>query len=184
MKKLDFAKIVIWSCLILSALGIGSHFLLRKLVADAESDVKKGLITLRDVSKLSKNIGVLEQEKEADLWLKNLALNRINSFFEGQAKKAKMPRGPNVERPREETPSGAQGFQDTVYELSWQKNRNERIAFTREQVAAFIWWLESESNLLKVTEVKVEADTKLLDDLWELRVWVTERRPAVAKTAG
>lgn len=182
MKKLDFAKIVIWSCVILSALGIGSHFLLRRLVAGADADVKKGLLALRDVSKLSKNIGVLEQEKEADLWLKNLALNRINSFFDGQAKKAKMPRGPNVERPREETPSGAQGFQDTMYELHWQKSRNERIAFTREQVAALIWWLESESNLLKVTEVKVEADTKLLDDLWELRVWVTERRPAVAKS--
>lgn len=178
--KVDPVKAMIWSLLLLSGAGVASHLYLEKRIDQSQKDVKRALQTLAEISQAKEDIDVLSREMESDIYITNRAQNRLNSFFAEVARQAKMARGPSVQKPRDDTPRRAQGYRDESYELYWEKTREGPITFTREQAAAFMWWLEDRTSLLKVTDISLETKPTQdgeWTDLWELRLWVTERRP-------
>ncbi|MFG0315712.1 MAG: hypothetical protein ACF8XB_00460 [Planctomycetota bacterium JB042] len=178
MKNVDPAKVVIWTLLLLAAAGVGTHFWLKDKLDQASKDVKLSLQGLRQVAEAKSEIDALRTEIERNDYVNAKAENKLLTFFEKMATNAGLPR-PSVDAPRDDTPrSGKQkGFEDTSYELTWQKSGRQRPRFDRERAAKFAWWIENESQLLKVTSIKLTTDPRQFDDLWEYRLWVTERRP-------
>lgn len=181
MKSVDPAKLTIWICLGLAAAGVGSHFWLEQRIQAAEKDTRDSLRALRMISELRAEIESLARELENDQYLKSKSNNQLDTFFEKMARNSGLPR-PNVSAPRDDTPrSGRElGFRDTSLELTWAKSGRNRQRFDRERCAKFAWWLENQSKLLKVTSLRLTTDDRLYDDLWEYRLWVTERRPVSA----
>lgn len=184
MKSVDPAKAAIWTCLILSAIGVGTHFWLEGELEQAGKDVKVCMASLRQVAEAKAEIDALQTEIDNDDYIKSKADNKLLTFFESMANNAGLPR-PSVDSPRDDTPrSGREkGFQDTSFELTWEKSGRQRPRFDRERCAKFAWWIENESKLLKITSIKLSTDAREFDDLWEYRVWVTERRPTSSPSA-
>ncbi|MFH0943593.1 MAG: hypothetical protein V2A76_00185 [Planctomycetota bacterium] len=180
MKNLDFAKLTIWICLILTLVGVGGHYYLKSRIGQAEKDQMQALFFLSSISEARKDIRVLEDETDSDAYLAGKTDGRQLSFFSEMAKFAGMGQDPVVGENRDDTPPKAEGYQDTSRELSWGKVGRQKLRFKRDQIAKFIWKLEDRTNLLKVTHIKIETDAELRDDLWSLRLWVTERLPTTA----
>lgn len=182
MKGWEPTKIAIAVMLGLSVIGIGLFLWLNTRLEQAEKDQRRALALLSDITVARKDAMVLQEEREADKFLQDKAEQRLNSFFDQIARQeAKMPTGPSTGRPVEHTSSKAKGWTDTSYELTWQKDRNQRGGmFTREQIAAFLWHIENKTKLLKVTELDIDTDANQRNDLWNARVHVTERRPTAA----
>ncbi len=185
--KVDGSKVVIWTCLLLSAVGVASHFYFEKRLEEAGKDVETALKTLKRISVAREDIAVLNAELQADEFRQSKAENRMNTFFAQVASQAKMDFGPSVQKPKDDTPPRAQGYEDTSYELYWEKSRTGPTVFTREQCTAFMWWIQKRSNLLKITDISLKTSpTKQgeYQDLWELRLWVTDRHPITTTGAG
>ena len=179
MKKVDPAKMVIWVCLGLSAVGVGTHYWLEGKLEQASKDVKLCLTYLKEVAEKKAEIDELTDEFEKNTFLKSVSAGSTFSFFEGVATKAGLP-PPSIGRQTDDTPrSGREaGYKDTSWEVTWERSARKRQRFDRERAAKFCWWIEDESKqLLKVTDIRLQTDPRQFDDLWEMTLWVTERRP-------
>jgi len=176
MRNLDFAKLTIWTCLLLTAAGVAGHFYIKGRIEQAENDKGRALLALSNISQARKDIRVLEDEMERDEYSRDKADGRQRTFFSRMAKFAGMG-DPVTGEARDDTPSQAEGYTDSSTELSWGKINRQQQTFTREQIAKFVWKLEERTNLLKVTYIKMETDPRDRNDQWTLRLWVTERWP-------
>ena len=182
MKNLDFAKLTIWLCLVLTAAGVGGHFYIKRRIEASEKSKGRALAALSNISRARKDIRVLEDELERDEYSRDKNDGRQRTFFSKIAKFAAMG-DPVTGEQRDDTPPKADGYEDSSRELSWGKVNKRQQMFSREQVAKFIWKLEDRTNLLKVTYIKLETDARERDDQWTLRLWVTERLPTTSGDA-
>lgn len=178
--KLDFAKVGVWTCLGLSLIGAGSYFYLRDWREKLEEDKKKALNLLHAVHQARLDVDVLQAEKDQDEGLR-LGQDRIAEYFADRAKDAKLP-GPSMARPKDETPGRAKGYKDTLYELNWNFDPKTNTGFDRQNIAAFLWYIENKTSLLKISQLRLETDEKTRSDRWKARVYVTERRPSAGGT--
>lgn len=173
----DFSKVAINVCLALSAIGAGTHFWLANQLQQATRDGTRALGTLGEIATAAADVSVLANEKKNDEYIGTKDSGRLPEFFQQKAKDdAKMDRGPNVGAPIDDTPSRAAGFKDTTRELTWSGLSKDE-GYTRKQIAAFMWYIENRTGLLKVTEIRLETDSKSLNDLWRPVINVTERVP-------
>lgn len=180
MKKVDFAKLTIWICLLLSAVGVGTHYYLKGRIDGWENNRKTALQTLRAVTQIRKDIDVLHEEMEKDQYReggRNLA-TYVEKIARNDARLGKIPK---FSQPKEMNPPNAAGYTDTEYELSWPKQNRQETTFDRQRIASFLWWLEDRTDLLKVTKIQLktggEGGPETRDDQWSLTCSVTERMP-------
>ena len=180
MKKVDPAKMVIWVCLGLSAVGVGTHYWLEGKLEQAKKDVKICLTYLKEIAEKNDEIGNLTKEAEDNTYINSVKGGQAFTFFENMATNAGLP-PPSTGRETDDTPRKGrdQGYKDTSWEITWERAERRRQRFDRERAAKFCWWLENESQqLLKVTDIRLQTDPRQgYDDLWEMSLWVTERRP-------
>jgi len=178
MKK-DFATIWIWTCIVLSVAGIGTHFWLSNRIDAAKKDTPQALRALKDIAQARSDIGFLQRELQQDEF-HGKESDQHFGFFQDMAKDAGEVPTPQIEKARDTTPAGAKGFQDRTFEMDWGRtSRRQKQSFTRQQIAAFCFNIETRTKLLKVTELDLRAaDTKNFEaDQWELSMAVTERKP-------
>ena len=124
MKNLDFAKLTIWICLILTLVGVGGHYYLKSRVEQAEKDQKLAISMLTSISEARKDIRALEDEADADAYLAGKSQGGQLTFFSAMAKFAGME-DPVVGENRDDTPPKADGYEDTSRELSWGKRQRQ-----------------------------------------------------------
>ncbi|MBK6939482.1 MAG: hypothetical protein IPH13_04620 [Planctomycetes bacterium] len=186
MAGTDFAKGWIFTSLALSVIGVASHFVLDHYLVQARSDRNKAYNQLGTTYSLGEDIGILEDEKQNDLYrVKSAGGTRQGEYFQKQAQDAGLDLAPNLGKDKEETPREASGFIDKSYEITFNKRPGqEKQGFERQKIARFLFNIEANTKLLTVSEVTLDAANVKdpTDDMWNLRLFVTERRPKSNET--
>jgi hypothetical protein len=175
---MEGSKLALVICFGLSIVGVGSDLWLRDRQAKAQKNKETALKLLSEIEIARLDVDVLEREKSRDQLLGGSGDNRYREFFETTAtskSKASLGKGPAVSSPQR-SENKQNGYLDTYFELKWGSGRNAE-RFPRDKVAAFMWFVENDTSLLKVTYIKMQTDPKTRDDLWEPVIGVTERRP-------
>lgn len=186
MAGTDFAKVWIFASLGLSAVGVVSHFVLDRMLVQARKDENKAFVQLGTSYSLAADLGILEDEKQNDLYrVKSAGGTRVGEYFQTQAQNAGLDLAPNLGKDKEETPREASGFIDKSYEITFNKRPGqEKQGFERQKVARFLFNIEANTKLLTVSEVTLDAANVKdpTDDMWNVRLFVTERRPKSSET--
>lgn len=178
---MEGSKIALIVCFGLSIAGVASDLWLRDQQAKAQKNKETALKLLSEIEVARLDVEVLEKEKSRDKLLGGTGDNRYREFFERIATskdKASMEKYPAVSSPQRSENKNS-GFVDTYFELKWGSGRNAE-RYPRDKIAAFMWFVENDTSLLKVTYIRMQADPKTRDDLWEPVIGVAERRPLAA----
>jgi hypothetical protein len=177
----DFAKGWIYASIGLSVLGVGSHFFLDHMLTQARTNENKAFVQLGAAKSIGEDIRILEDEKQNDLYrVKSAGGTRVGEYFQTQAQNAGIDLAPNLGKDKEETPREATGFVDKSYEITFNKRPGqEKQGFERQKVARFLFNIEANTKLLTVSEVTLDVANPKdpTEDMWNVRLFVTERRP-------
>ncbi len=174
---MEASRIAIISCFALAVAGVASDFWLKNQQVVAEKTKTSALTLLSDIEKTRLDVEVLDKEKERDKLSETKDNAKVIAFFDSTAKNdAKMDKGPTVVPARPE--GNKQGFIDRSYELKWSSSGRNVEKYSREKIAAMLWFIENRASLFKVTYLKMQTDPNTRDDLWEPTIQVTQRKGA------
>ena len=180
---MDLSKAFIWTSLVLSAAGVGSHFYMKSRLEEAGKNRIQALARLKQISTANQDIDGLLMEKEKDDY-NSKGTERYNEYFANMAAKAFLSPAPSVSKPQEDRENERNGYTDKSYELKWNFRRDSNTkGFDRENIASFLWWIENRTKLLKISEIVLEngdPNAPVPVDIWRPKVWVTERRPVAS----
>lgn len=176
---MEGSKLALIVCFGLSALGVGSDLWLRDRQVAAAKNKEHALKLLSEIEVARLDVDVLEKERSSDKLLGGRGESRYREFFEKTSTTdSKLEKYPAVSPPQSNA-NNTLGFVDTYFELKWGSGRNAE-KYPRDKIAAFMWYVENNTSLLKVTYIKMQTDPKVREDLWEPVIGVTERRPIAA----
>ena len=175
---MESSRIAIITCFALSAIGVGTDLGLKNQVLVADKTKASALALLSDIEKARLDVEVLDKEKQKDKLVESKETDKVRAFFDSTAKNdAKMDKGPTVGPAKEEP---GKGFLDSTYELKWTSSGRTVDKYSREKIAAFLWFIENRTSLFKVTYLKMATDANTRDDMWEPTIQVTQRKPVKA----
>jgi hypothetical protein len=171
----DVEKVLLVVMALLILGGVGFIFFKQSEIDDMVAAMPTAEEQLARIGMRYREIDQLERDMKNDEIAKGA---RPVEYFGAMMKGSGIGQVFSIESPRDGSANNYDGYSDSDWEL---RVKSGKRSFSRQEVATFLIYIESKTNRMKVSRLRLSKDMSkgAAQDDWEPMITVTNREPVI-----